>query len=568
MMKTYNRTTLWTFIVWLVIVPPGMIYLFLNFNHHDINWLHLAIYTIFGFITLYYPIRKNGHPLFLVMWVTIPVFLTYGIVAEVIVMQISVLAILVAFNNSISVINRFLLNSTLFFILSIVSAAVFTLVGGEVGLLDFWPLFFVVFCYQFSHVTVRDLVFRIDSHVRKVPRNYIYNKTLFDYISGFGVIPFALTVYYLTVYVGFGAVFLLGVPFLLMTYMIRIYNNTEEINHNLKQAGEIGHRLSNNVTEKKVVDQFIEKVSEMFNAEYVYLFNHQDGWLEIVRSYENGEFVEIIFNRLSPGQGIAGSVLMWNKPIIYSNREEWEKVSKNYALDEMQSVLCLPISRDQNIESVLFLSTQRKAAFKEYHLQILDILCSYFTVSMEKARNVEDKVIKSERCALTKLYNFGFLEERLEYEMKLVNEGLIDELSILMLDIDHFKAVNDTYGHQSGNEVLQMLARILSKHVPQTGIVGRYGGEEFVFILPGMSKCDAKLFAEEIRLEVENYAFPVYPSWNNQSAPVLISITVSIGVSNAPEDADEAKILLSNADRSLYLGAKQAGRNRVAGYIK
>ncbi|WP_172369024.1 sensor domain-containing diguanylate cyclase [Sporosarcina jiandibaonis] len=567
-MNTYNRTTFWTFIVWLVIVPPGIIYLFLNFNHHDINWLYLAIYTIFGFITLLYPIRKNGHPLFLVMWVTIPVFLTYGIVAEVIVMQFSVLAILVAFNNSISLINRFLLNSTLFFVLSIVSAAVFKLVGGEIGLLEFWPLFFVIFCYQFSHVLVRDLIFKIDSHFRKIPRNYIYNKTLFDYISGFGVIPFALTLYYLIEFVGFGAVFLLGVPFIITTHILRIYNNTEEINSNLKRAGAIGHGLSNNLTEKKIVDQFIEKVSELFNAECVYLFNHQDGWLELMRSYEKGEFVEVIFNRLSPGQGIAGSVLMRNKPIIYSKREEWERVSKNYAPDEMQSVLCLPISRDQNIESVLFLSTQRKAGFKEYHLQILEILCSYFTVSVEKARNVEEKVSQSERCALTKLYNYRFIEERMEYAMDRVNDGLLDELSILMFDIDHFKDVNDTYGHQCGNEVLQMFARILRQHIPQNGIVGRYGGEEFVFILPGMSKCDAKLLAEKVRSEIESYAFQVYPSLNNQIAPVLISITVSIGVSNAPEDTDEAKTLLSYADRSLYLGAKQAGRNRVAVYIK
>ncbi|WP_210468773.1 sensor domain-containing diguanylate cyclase [Sporosarcina sp. 6E9] len=567
-MKAYNRTTFWTFIVWFVIVPPGLIYLFLNHNDYEINWLHLSLYTVFGFITLLYPIKKNGQPLFLIMWVTIPVFLKYGIIAEIIVMQLSVLAILFAFNNSISLLNRFLLNSTLFFVLSIVSAAVFTLVGGEIGLLDFWPLIIVVFCYQFSHVSVRDLVFKIDAHFRKIPRNYIYNKTLFDYISGIGIIPFALTVYFLSEYVGFGAVFLLGIPFLLMTYMLRIYSNTEVINQHLQQAGEIGHQLSNNVTEKKVMDQFVEKVSKMFNAEYVYLFDHQAGWLELVRTYENGEFVEFIFDRLSPGQGIAGSVVLWNKPIIYSNREEWGKVSNDYAPDDMQSVLCLPISRDQSIETVLFLSTQRKSAFKEYHLQILDILCSYFTVSVEKARNVEEKVIKSERCALTNLYNFGFLEERLLYEMKLVNEGLIDELSLLILDIDHFKAVNDTYGHQSGNEVLQMLARILKKNVPRTGIVGRYGGEEFVFILPGMSKRDAKLLAEQIRSEVESYAFQVYPSLNNQSAPVLLSITVSIGVSNAPEDADEAKILLSNADRSLYMGAKQAGRNRVAGYIK
>ena len=101
MMKTYNRTTLWTFIVWLFIVPPGMIYLFLNYNLHEINWLHLIIYTLFGFVTLFYPVKRNGQPLFLVMWVTIPVFLKYGIVAEVIVMQVSILAILFTFKNSI-----------------------------------------------------------------------------------------------------------------------------------------------------------------------------------------------------------------------------------------------------------------------------------------------------------------------------------------------------------------------------------------------------------------------------------------------------------------------------------
>ena len=530
-MKTYNRTTLWTFIVWLFIVPPGIIYLFLNYNLHEINWLHLIVYTLFGFVTLLYPVKRNGQPLFLVVWVTIPVFLKYGIIAEVIVMQFSILPILFKYKNSNPILNQFFLNSTLFFILSVISASVFNFVGGEVGLLEFWPVILFVFCYQFTHIFIKDLAIKLYSLNITTPSTYFSNKTLLDYATDIGVIPFSLTLYFLIEYVGFGAIYLLGTPFLITTYILRIYNNTEEINSNLQQAGGIGHGLSNNIKEEKVIDQFVEKVSEMFNAEYTYLFDHQDGWLELIRSYENGEFRDVIFNRLSAGQGIAGSVLMWNKPIIYSNREEWEKVSKDYAPDKMQSVICLPISRNQNIEAVLFLSTERRAAFKEYQLKILDILCSFFTVSVEKAKNVEEKVIKSERCALTKLYNYRYIEERLEYEMNRVNDGLLDELSVLMLDIDLFKEVNDTYGHQSGNDVLQTLARILKQHVPSNGIVGRYGGEEFVFLLPGMSKSHAKLLAEQIRLEIESYAFQVYPSLNNQSAPVLISITVSVGVS-------------------------------------
>ena len=385
MMKTYNRTTLWTFIVWLFIVPPGIIYLFLNYNLHEINWLHLIVYTLFGFVTLLYPIKRNGQPLFLVVWVTIPVFLKYGIIAEVIVMQFSILPILFKFKNSNPILNRFFLNSTLFFILSVISASVFNFVGGEVGLLDFWPVILFVFCYQFTHIFIKDLAIKLYSLIITTPSTYFSNKTLLDYATDIGVIPFSLTLYFLIEYVGFGAIYLLGMPFLITTYILRIYNNTEEINSNLQQAGGIGHGLSNNIKEEKVIDQFVEKVSEMFNAEYTYLFDHQDGWLELIRSYENGEFRDVIFNRLSAGQGIAGSVLMWNKPIIYSNREEWEKVSKDYAPDKMQSVICLPISRNQNIEAVLFLSTERKAAFKEYQLKILDILCSFFTVSVEKA---------------------------------------------------------------------------------------------------------------------------------------------------------------------------------------
>ena len=77
---------------------------------------------------------------------------------------------------------------------------------------------------------------------------------------------------------------------------------TEAINSNLQHAGEIGHQLSNNMTEKKVIDDFVEKVSGLFNVEYAYLFDHQDGWLELIRSYENGEFIDVNLSQLSLGR--------------------------------------------------------------------------------------------------------------------------------------------------------------------------------------------------------------------------------------------------------------------------
>jgi len=501
------------------------------------------------------------------MWVTVPAFLMYGLLIEVLVMQLSILARLFITSNLLTI-NRFFFNSILFFILSAGSAIIFYLVGGEIGSIEFWPILLAVFCYLLFHTIVNNIILKLylAHQGNKLPN--ISKDYLFEYAAVLVLLPLSLSLYFLINIIGVAAFFLIGAPFLFITYILRLYNDSEKINDNLQQAGEIGHGLSNNLTEAKVIDQFVQKVSEMFDAEYVYLFDHQDGWLESARSFEAGEFVHVDFNIIQSGEGIIGSVLLENKPVIYSNKEEWESESRDYTPESIQSVLSVPISRNQKIEAVLFLSSAKRDAFEEYQLKILDILCSYFTVSIEKARNVEASVMKSERCALTKLYNYTYIEERLEIEMTKVNNGTLDELSVLMLDIDHFKSINDTYGHQSGNEILYSLARILKSMLPKDGVVARYGGEEFVYLLPGLSKGGAKRFAEKVRQKVQRHLFEVQSDIGEDRPYVEVSITVSIGVSSAPEDTDEAKTLLRNADRSLFLGAKQAGRNRVAGYVK
>jgi len=189
-------------------------------------------------------------------------------------------------------------------------------------------------------------------------------------------------------------------------------------------------------------------------------------------------------------------------------------------------------------------------------------------VSVEKARYMQEAVTKNERCALTGLYNYRYLEERLTYEMDKLKNNSIKNLSVVMLDIDYFKQVNDAYGHQSGNDILYMFAKKLEAALPTGGTVGRYGGEEFVYILPGIAKKEAVEFAENLRAEIGGHGFTIIPDLVEDKYPLVVHITSSIGVSSAPSDTDEAMTLLRNADRALYLGAKQAGRNRVAEYVK
>ncbi|MBO0587101.1 sensor domain-containing diguanylate cyclase [Sporosarcina sp. E16_8] len=567
-MKVVYKSTMRYFILWLLTVPTGLIYVFLNYPPVQVNWMYMVVFIVFGFLTTYYPMLRNGIPIFLVLWVTVPAFLMYGLFIEIIVMQISILAILMSSPSKLPLLQRFFINSTLFIFLSIIAAVVFDRVGGEIGSIEFWPVIIAVFCYQFIHTVFNDIVLRIYAVYKKVNSPFFSKDLLVDYAMILVVLPLSLTFYYLLKFVGAGSFLLIGIPFFFISIIIRLYNNSERINIDLRQAGDIGNGLSELLTEKAVIDQFVMKVSTMFNADYTYLFDHQDGWLELIRSYEHEKFIDIDFALLSAGQGIAGSVLEQNKPIIYSERKEWELVSKDYSPNGMQSILCVPISRNQKIESVLFLASDKKSFFDGYQLKILDLLCSYFTVSVEKARYMQEAVAKNERCALTGLYNYRYLEERLTYEMDRLKNNEINNLSVVMLDIDYFKQVNDTYGHQSGNDILYLFAKKLEVALPTGGTVGRYGGEEFVYILPGIAKAEAVEFAEKLRAEIGSHDFTIIPDLVEDKYPLVVHITSSIGVSSSPLDTDEAMTLLRNADRALYLGAKQAGRNRVAEYVK
>lgn len=142
------------------------------------------------------------------------------------------------------------------------------------------------------------------------------------------------------------------------------------------------------------------------------------------------------------------------------------------------------------------------------------------------------------------------------------------QFSLLMMDIDYFKRINDTYGHHAGNIILQNFAKLLENFVPEEAVLARYGGEEFVILLPHMTKEEAVQLGEEIRQCVEVTPFLIESDLAEAGQKELVFITVSIGVSNVPDDTDETKGLLRNADRALYIGAKQAGRNKVAEYSR
>lgn len=174
------------------------------------------------------------------------------------------------------------------------------------------------------------------------------------------------------------------------------------------------------------------------------------------------------------------------------------------------------------------------------------------------AENLEKSQAALEELAthdgLTGLYNHREFYQRLEAEMER-SKRYGHPLSLLMIDIDHFKAFNDTYGHQSGDYVLRTIADQMRKEVRAVDYVARYGGEEFAIILPEMLASNALSVAERLRNSIATHRITI----NERQVG---NITVSIGVAAFPEDACSGEELIAAADRALY-AAKQAGRNRV-----
>ncbi|MEA3499231.1 MAG: GGDEF domain-containing protein, partial [Campylobacterota bacterium] len=162
------------------------------------------------------------------------------------------------------------------------------------------------------------------------------------------------------------------------------------------------------------------------------------------------------------------------------------------------------------------------------------------------------------RDGLTRLYNRKFLDEHLT---KLVPQALREQINIgvLMLDMDHFKAVNDEYGHDVGDIVLKELSRILTENVRDSDIVIRYGGEEFIILLVGVQDEKSALnIADKIRLQVSQNEIDVY-------AGTKLKKTISIGLSMFPEDSKNFNLVMKNADIALY-EAKDSGRDQVVRY--
>ena len=206
---------------------------------------------------------------------------------------------------------------------------------------------------------------------------------------------------------------------------------------------------------------------------------------------------------------------------------------------------------------IFVMSRARDNIFNPDELEMANIIAGQSNMVIDNVRMYE----KIQRFAiadgLTGLYNHRYFQEQLEKEYSRAIRFHLN-LSLIILDIDHFKNFNDEHGHQQGDTILKAIAGIMKKCVREIDLVARYGGEEFVVILPETPKKNAVIVAERIRNAIQEYEVP--------REPRPLNVTASLGLAGYPEDNISTRLdLISKSDLALYK-AKRDGRNRVCLY--
>ena len=266
--------------------------------------------------------------------------------------------------------------------------------------------------------------------------------------------------------------------------------------------------------------------------------------LEDTRFQEKVNNNEIRCRSFKPGEGIAGRVFMTSKPMIVNNIREDDlfiESDKSY----VRSIACIPMVVYSDVIGVINVTNKKGGKeFTDEDVEMLKAVADQAAVAVNKAQLWDMAVTDS----LTGLYVRRYFMVKLQEEIHRA-ERYNKHLSVVMADLDRFKRINDTYGHEAGDRALKTISRFLQKNIRDVDAIARYGGEEFVMLIPDADKESAFCLAERLRAKLAKVKLEDLPP-----------ITISLGIATYPLDGTDIEVLIRKADAAMY-AAKQKGRN-------
>jgi len=252
---------------------------------------------------------------------------------------------------------------------------------------------------------------------------------------------------------------------------------------------------------------------------------------------------------LSASQGICGRALSTGRAVVLNDVAADPDYVAGFV--ETKSEMCLPLISFGKQLGVVCLESATAGAFEQTDVQPLESVADIIATAIQNANYFDQAKALANVDGLTGSYNRRFFEARITEELERAGR-YGKQLAVVMLDIDHFKRLNDEFGHLLGDEVLRQVSALFRSQLRKVDFVCRYGGEEFVLLLPETSGEDALAVAEKVRRVIEAHSFPGVPR----------PVTISMGVAESPTHGLTRDEVVKAADLALY-ASKQGGRNRV-----
>ena len=263
--------------------------------------------------------------------------------------------------------------------------------------------------------------------------------------------------------------------------------------------------------------------------------------------------------RVPLGQGVAGWVASTGNPLVVPNVSldpHWSTFARNHPDLRIHSIACVPIRSGENTLGVIQLLNSKLDLLSEYSISFLRILCDYAAIAIQNARSLKmiQELSITDDC--TGLLNARRLYTMLEEQVALRDCGEAVPFSLVFLDLDRFKTVNDTHGHLVGSRLLSEVGGVLKRIAGPDHYAFRYGGDEFVLLLPNSTRSQAASLTHELCNELREETFLT-------SHGLALRITASFGVATFPDHGDSVHTMLRAADSMMY-EVKNTTRNDVA----
>lgn len=349
---------------------------------------------------------------------------------------------------------------------------------------------------------------------------------------------------------------LLFLPVLAVQFVLRFYVHLELANRELRVLYEVARRLGGNLRLEEIMDLVLKETRRVinFHTGVIYLWSEENNCFPVGAAC--GPHAGLLKgSAIQRGEGFLGLALENGEPQLVEDTRVDVRTAGDLGLTQVhRSMLVVPLKAETGTVGMLVLGDKRAGFFEDRHLQMVSIIAGQTAVAIANAQLYRKLKVASVTDGLTGLYNYRYFYHRALGELEQARSRG-DNLSLVMLDVDHFKQVNDRYGHLAGDAVLAGVAGVIRSEKRARDLATRYGGDEFALLLPRTGPAEAMLVAERLRKAVRENLF--------EAGDARIQVSVSAGVATYPAHASDLAGLVQAADHALYR-AKESGRNRSA----